>query len=60
MWRSSTLLFLLALLYGLAETAHYGWNVLPGSDAEVIADGITLLVLALAYVTREIEDKAKS
>ena len=40
----------LALTFGLMQTAHFGWNVTPTSDAEVICDGITLLIGALAFL----------
>ena len=45
-------LFLLALLYGLFETAYFGWNLLPGSDAEILADGIVVLIVGMAIVAR--------
>lgn len=32
------------------ETHHFGWNALPASDAEVIADGIGLVLTALAVL----------
>jgi hypothetical protein len=43
-------IFLFAIFYGLLETAYFGWNMMPGSDAEVLADGITTLIAALAFV----------
>lgn len=36
-------------LWWLTETAHYGWNALPQSDAELICDGIAFLIFALAW-----------
>lgn len=29
---------------------HFGWNGYPKSDNELIADGISFLILALAFV----------
>jgi hypothetical protein len=40
--------FIMGNFYGLLETAHFGWNVTPGSPAEVIADGIAILIVALS------------
>lgn len=40
----------LGLGFGLIETAHFGWNALPQSDAEVVCDGIAMLITALAFV----------
>lgn len=36
--------------YFYCENQYFGWNYLPHSDAEMIADGIGLLILALAFV----------
>lgn len=47
----------LAVFFGFWETAHFGWNAKPLSDAEVICDGITLLILALSFITYAIEKK---
>ena len=41
--------FILANIFGLAETAHFGWNFLPGSDAEMICDGITCVLFVLSF-----------
>lgn len=30
------------------ETNHYGWNLMAGSDAEMICDGIYMVILALS------------
>lgn len=42
-------IFILALTFGTYETAYFGWNLLPGSPAELICDGITLVLVSLAY-----------
>lgn len=41
-------LYLVVILYATIESAHFGWNALPQSDAEVIADGIAILGIMLA------------
>lgn len=40
--------WLVALEYFLKQNAYFGWNAKPGSDTEVLADGITLLLVAVA------------
>lgn len=42
----------MAIGFGWAETAYFGWNFLPQSPEEVIADGITLLLAALAVLRK--------
>lgn len=41
-------IFLMACLFSIAETGHFGNNLLPHSDAEFICDGITLVLFALS------------
>jgi len=41
--------FLTGVFFGLLETAYFGWNFWPGSEAELICDGIALLIMALAF-----------
>jgi hypothetical protein len=43
-------IFLLGVFFGLVETAHFGWNVTPKSDAEMICDGITVLIFAMSLL----------
>ena len=43
-------IFILALLFGLTETAYFGWNLTPQSDAEVVCDGITFLIGTMAFI----------
>ena len=45
-----TALWVIAIAFGLFETAYFGWNWAPKSDAEVMADGIALVLLALAFL----------
>jgi hypothetical protein len=42
--------FVLASAFGLIETAYFGWNMTPQSEAELICDGITLVLFALAFL----------
>lgn len=41
-------IFFLAAAFWVHQNAYFGWNALPKSDAELIADGITILLFALA------------
>lgn len=41
-------LYVIAGIYWLSETAYFGWNWSPQSSAEVVADGIAMILLALA------------
>ncbi|WP_370601129.1 hypothetical protein [Pseudomonas nitroreducens] len=43
-------IFLLGLFFGLIETAYFGWNMTPQSDAEMICDGIAIGISALAFL----------
>lgn len=40
--------WLTAVCFGLFETAHFGWNWSPKSDAEILCDGITFILFSLA------------
>lgn len=39
-----------ALFFGLVETHYFGWNLTPQSDAEIICDGIVMLIFALSFI----------
>jgi len=43
-------ILLIAIVFGLVETAYFGGNWSPQSTGEVIADGIACLLLALALL----------
>ena len=47
-WR----IWVLAVLFGLAETAYFGWNITPKSSEEMICDGITMVLLAMAFMSQ--------
>jgi len=44
-----------ALVFFVSMNAYFGWNALPKSDAEVIADGIVFLMLCLTAVCYQVE-----
>ncbi len=48
MYRVNWPVLFVGLFFWYEETKYFGWNALPGSPAEVICDGIALLILALA------------
>jgi hypothetical protein len=45
-WR----IFAMSQIFWLLETAHFGWNFLPATDAEMICDGIVILLMALSVL----------
>jgi hypothetical protein len=42
----------LAIGFYIEQNRYFGWNFRPQSGAELIADGITVLLFALAVVAR--------
>jgi hypothetical protein len=38
----------IAVVFFFEQNKYFGWNATPKSDAELIADGITFLLLALS------------
>lgn len=47
------LLYFIAIWFWMTETQYFGWNLMPKSDAEVICDGIALVLLAIAIASKE-------
>ena len=41
------MLCLIGFLYGLTETLHYGSHFIASCDAEVIADGLTAIIISI-------------
>lgn len=41
--------FFTGALYLVIESRYFGWHMWPKSDAEMICDGIGLLIIALSY-----------
>ncbi len=37
-----------SLLFFVEQNMYFGWNGIPKSDAELIADGITMILLSMA------------
>lgn len=50
----------LAGFYIVAETGHFGWNIIPKTDAEWIADGMGLLLLSVSLVSLKIDSRKES
>ena len=42
-------IFFVAVVFGLVETSYFGWNFFPSTDAELVCDGIFLLLLTQAF-----------
>lgn len=40
----------IALIFFYEQNKYFGWNGWPQSNAELICDGITLLLLAMAWL----------
>lgn len=58
--KASTAIWIVAAIFGWIETAHYGWNMAAQSDAEMICDGIAMLMFCLAWVAHAIEKQRNS
>ena len=43
-------LWLFAITFFVHENTYFGWNLFPKSDAELIADGIALLLSSMAML----------
>lgn len=43
-----------AAWFFLLENSYFGWNFRPMSDAEIICDGLTLLIFATAFLGAKI------
>lgn len=48
-------IFMMAVLFGIVETGHFGNNMLPHSDAELICDVIVLVLVALSIRNKQDE-----
>jgi hypothetical protein len=42
--------FIIATMFAVVENAYFGWNLTPKSDAELICDGIAMVMYALAFL----------
>lgn len=54
---ASVIAFGLAAFYGWWMNRHFGHNVVPANDAEVIAGGISLLLLMAALLIHVVESR---
>ena len=45
-------ILILAQFFWVMETAYFGWDLSPGSDSELICDGLVVLITALAFLKR--------
>jgi hypothetical protein len=41
-------IFFIGIVYFISENLFYGWNIMPQSDFEVLADGINMIIWAMA------------
>lgn len=51
----SWMLYLIAIFYAYLVNRHFGWNWSPTNDAELIADGIGLMLVAMAVIASAIK-----
>lgn len=48
------LIWLIAMIYATMVNRHFGWNLTPQSDMELVCDGISLLLTSMAaYAIRK-------
>lgn len=47
----------LAIVFGVSQKAFFGLNFPPQAPLDVMCDGVTLALLAMAFMTRAIENK---
>ena len=40
----------LTIAYSIVETRYFGWNNLPQSEAEMVCDGIGLILLFISMI----------
>jgi len=48
--KDRVIILLLGVSFWLYETAYFGWNLRAGSDAEIICDGIALIIMCIGFV----------
>jgi hypothetical protein len=49
--RINVIVLLIAMAFFIEQGMYWGFNLMPGSDRELLADGFNLILLALAYQT---------
>ena len=45
-------IFFIGIVYFICENKFFGWNALPKSSLEVVADGICLIIIAMAILAK--------
>ena len=48
-------IYIIGLAFALWQNRHFGHNHFPASDAELMADGLVLLIVAIGLATSAIE-----
>lgn len=43
-------ILLASIAFSLVKANHFGWGALPYSDAELIADGVGVVIMSIAVV----------
>ena len=43
-------IFFTSFIFLMIQQGYFGWNMRPGSDAEVICIGITFLIFSLSLI----------
>lgn len=46
-------ILILGITFLIRQNQYFGWNSLPKSDAELICDGITLIIFSLAFISKK-------
>ncbi len=49
MYNINWIVFGIGLFFSITETAYFGWNFAPQSEAELICDGLSSLIVAMAF-----------
>ena len=47
--------YTLALFFAVWSTRHFGNNLTPGSDAELITDGMVLIMVTIGLLIQAVE-----
>jgi hypothetical protein len=42
-------IIIMGIIYNLTETAYFGWHLFPNSADEVLADGISTIIIAMGF-----------
>lgn len=51
--------YTLALFYAVWSNNHFGRNLTPGSDAELITDGMVLIMVTIGLLIQAVERAIK-